>query len=153
MRVVEKFITSAQPDAVWRVLADVEHWRDWTPTVTEIKPVSASGLTVGARYRVVQPKLKPAIYEVTECVPSQTFTWVQRVAGGVLIADHRLSSHDGATEVELSFTSKGLLANIIGKMFSRIISDYVATEAKSLKNQCDSLATLHKSEVQNPARH
>jgi hypothetical protein len=151
MRVVQKCITSARLDVVWQVLADVEHWRDWTPTVTEIKPLSNSGLTVGARYRVVQPRVRPAIYEVTECVPNQTFTWVQMFFGGVMIADHRLSSRNSATEVELSFTSKGLLANIVGKMFSKIISDHVATEAKSLKNRCDSLA-MHESGVQNPER-
>jgi hypothetical protein len=140
MRVVQKFFNPARPDAVWQVLADVEHWRDWTPTVLEIKPLSNNGLTAGARYRVVQPKLSPAIYEVTECVPNQAFTWVQKLPGGAMIAGHRPSSHNGATEVELSFTSKGLLANIAGRMFSRIISDYVATEAKSLKKRCDSLA-------------
>lgn len=140
MRVVQKFTTSASPESVWRVLADVEHWRDWTPTVAEIKPVGNNGLTVGARYRVVQPKLRPAIYEVTDCVPNQAFTWVQKLPGGAMIADHRLFSRDGATEVELSFTSKGLLANIVGKIFSKMISDYVATEAKSLKTLCDSLS-------------
>ena len=140
MRVAQKFTTSARPDAVWQVLADVEHWRNWTPTVVEIKPLSSNGLTVRARYRVVQPKLRPAVYEVTECVPNRAFTWVQKLPGGAMIADHRLSSHDGATEVELSFTSKGLLANIIGRMYSKLISDYVAREAKSLKNRCDSLA-------------
>ena len=57
-----------------------------------------------------------------------------------MIADHRLSPSDGATRVELSFTSKGLFANIVGQMFSKLISDYVATEAKSLKSKCDSLA-------------
>lgn len=139
MRVVEKFITTARPDAVWQVLADVEHWREWTPTVVEIKPLSKNGLTVGARYRVAQPKLRPAIYEVTECVSNQAFTWVRKLPGGAMIADHRLSPHDGATEVELSFTTKGILANIVGKIFFRMISDYVATEAKSLKNRCDSL--------------
>jgi len=55
MRVVQKFVTPARPDAVWQVLADVEHWRDWTPTVVEIKPLSNNGLTAGARYRCVQP--------------------------------------------------------------------------------------------------
>ena len=142
MRVVQTFITRARPDAVWQVLADVEHWRDWTPTVVEIKPLSNNGLTVGARYRVAQPKLRPAIYEVTECIPNQAFTWVQKLPGGSMIAGHRLSSHDGATAVELSFSSKGLVANIVGKMFSRLIRNYVAVEAKNLKNRCDSLALL-----------
>src|SRR6516165_257966 len=104
MRVVQKFVTPARPDAVWRVLADVEHWREWTPTVLEIKPLGDTGLTVGARYRIVQPKLRPAIYELTESIPNQTFTWVQKLPGGAVIADHRLSLHDGVTEVELSFT-------------------------------------------------
>jgi len=57
-----------------------------------------------------------------------------------MIADHRVSPADGGTEVELSFTSKGLLANIVAKLFSKLISDYVATDAKSLKNKWDSLA-------------
>jgi carbon monoxide dehydrogenase subunit G len=140
MRVAQRFITSARPDIVWQVLADVEHWRDWTPTVVEIKPLSNKGLTVGARYRVVQPQLGPAVYEVTECVRNQAFTRVQKLLGGAMIADHRVSPSDGGTEVELSFTSKGLLANIVGKVFSKLIRDYVATEAKSLTSKCDSLA-------------
>jgi len=139
MRVVQTFVTSARPDIVWQVLADVEHWREWTPTVVEIKSLSNTRMTVGARYRVVQPKLRPAVYEVTEYVPNQAFTWVQRLPGGGMIGGHRLSSRDGATEVELSFASKGLVANIVSKMFSKLISDYVATEAKSLKSRCDSL--------------
>jgi uncharacterized protein YndB with AHSA1/START domain len=142
MRVVESFITPARPDIVWQILADVEHWREWTPTVVEIKSLSNNGMRVGARYRVVQPKLRPAVYEVTECVPNQAFTWEQKLPGGAMIGGHRLSSRDGATEVELSFTSKGLFANIVGKMFSKLISEYVATEAKSLKSRCESLVTI-----------
>jgi hypothetical protein len=57
--------------------------------------------------------------------------------------DDRGSSNctaDGATKVELSFTSQGLLANIIGNLFSRMIRDYVAAESKGLKKHCDDLA-------------
>ena len=140
MRAVEKFITSASPEVVWSILADVEHWCDWTPTVTEVKALNGTGLKVGAMYRVVQPKLRPANYEVTECVPNRLFTWVQKFAGGAMIAQHRIAPGDGATIVELSFLSKGLLANIVGTLFSGMIRDYVATEAKSLKNRCDNLA-------------
>ena len=145
MRVVEEFVTSAHVETVWQVLADVEHWRDWTSTVTEIKPLNSSGLKVGARYRVVQPKLIPAIYEVTECIPNQTFTWIRKFPGGGMVADHRLLSHDDITEVEVSITSKGLLANIAFKIFSRITRDYVAAEARSLKERCDTLALQQKS--------
>jgi hypothetical protein len=151
MQVVQAFNTPARLDVVWQILADVEHWRDWTPTVMEIKPLGNTGLTVGARYRVVQPNLRPAIYEVTECVPNRAFTWVQKIPGGALIADHRLSSHGRETQVELSFTSKGLLANLVSKMFSQLISNYVATEAKSLKSRCDDMA-LHRDGGCNPDR-
>lgn len=92
MRCVERFTTSAPPDAIWKVLSDVEHWCDWTPTVLRIEPLTNAGLQVGARYRVTQPKLRPAVYEVIECVPNQIFTWAQKVPGGALIADHRIFS-------------------------------------------------------------
>jgi hypothetical protein len=52
----------------------------------------------------------------------------------------RIAPADGATKVELSFTSQGLLANIIGNLFSRMIRDYVTVEAKGLKKRCDDLA-------------
>jgi len=117
MRTAEKFVTTAPPETIWKVLTDVEHWRNWTPTVLEVKPLTNTELKVGARYRVTQPKLRPAIYEVTECVPHRAFTWVQRLPGGVMIADHRLVPRNGRTEVELSFTSNGLLANIVSMIF------------------------------------
>src|SRR5215469_11667388 len=113
MRTVERFVTAARAELVWRILADVEHWPTWTPTVLEVQPLSQAGLRVGARYRVTQPKLRPAVYEVTECTPNQAFTWVQRFPGGTMIADHRLDPRDGGTEVELSFTSSGLVANLV----------------------------------------
>src|SRR5215469_11485086 len=130
IRTVETFITSASPHVVWSVLADVEHWCDWTPTVTEVKALNGTGLKVGAKYRVVQPKLRPATYQVTEYVPNPRFIWVQKFAGGALIADHRVAASDGSTRVELSFFSKGLVANVVGSLFSRTIRDYVATEAR-----------------------
>lgn len=140
MRVVERVVTSASPELVWRVLIDVEHWRDWTPTVVEIKPLDGARLELGARYRVVQPKLRPAIYEITKCVPNQRFTWAQKLPGGALAAEHRITPRDGATEVELSFTSQGLLANIVATLYSKLIAQYVAKEARSLKTYCDTLS-------------
>ena len=137
MRTVERFVTAVRAELVWRILADVEHWPNWTPTVLEVQPLSQAGLRVGARYRVTQLKLRPAVYQVTECTPNQAFTWVQRFPGGIMIADHRLAPRDGGTEVELSFTSSGLVSNLVSMMFSKLMREYVATEARSLKRQCE----------------
>ena len=149
MRVVERFVTSAPPALVWRVLADVEHWPEWTPTVIEIRPLDGRGLAVGARFRVLQPKLRPATYEGTECVPNQRFTWMQKLPGGALFADHRLAAREKETEVELSFASEGLLPNIVAALFSKIIREYVAIEARSLQHQCDALGS--QSALQRPS--
>lgn len=145
MQVAETFVTSAQPEIIWKVLADVEHWHEWTPTVLTIEPLGNSGFGVGARYRVVQPKLRPAIYEVTACIPWRRFTWESRFPGGVVIADHRITQRDGSTEVELSFSSNGLLGNIVGKVFFRLIRNYVRTEAQSLSDRCDLLVQSQPS--------
>jgi hypothetical protein len=51
-------------------------------------------------------------------------------------------SGDGATQVELSFSSNGLLANIATMLLSKKIRDLVATEARSLKKRCDAMAKL-----------
>lgn len=144
MRIVERFVTQASPDVVWHVLADVEHWPDWSPTVLKIEPLTSGGLRVGARYRVTQPKLRPAVYEVTDCIPNRAFTWVQKMPGGSMIADHRISSVGAATEVELSFSTEGWLGSLVGKIFSKQIAEYVATEARSLKSRSEALSLMNR---------
>lgn len=140
MQTVERIIIQASPATIWQVLADVERWPEWTPTVLNVEPLTRDGLKIGARYRVTQPKLRPAVYEVTERIPHQAFTWVQKVPGGTMIADHRLSDHSKGVEVELSFATEGPLGVILGGLYSKRIAGYVATEARSLKSHCESLA-------------
>ena len=140
MQTVERVIIQATPAAVWRVLADVERWPTWTPTVEHVQPLTPDGLRIGARYRITQPKLRPAVYEVTECSPHKAFTWVQKAAGATMIADHRLIGDDSSTEVELSFSTEGVLGAILGGMYAKRIAEYVKTEARSLRLHCEQLA-------------
>jgi uncharacterized protein YndB with AHSA1/START domain len=141
MQTVERVVINASPAAIWQVLADVERWPTWTPTVLNVEPLTRDGFRIGAKYRVTQPRLRPGVYEVTERVPHQAFTWVQKAPGATMIADHRLTASDGSgTEVELSFSTEGLLGAILGSMNAKTIADYVKTEAKSLKQHCEMLA-------------
>jgi hypothetical protein len=155
MQTVERVVIQSSPAAIWQVLADVERWPTWTPTTLRVEPLPHNGLSsshaptagghspalkVGARYRVIQPKLRPAVYEVTECTPLHAFTWIQRAPGATMIADHRLTAADGAgTEVELSFSTEGPIGALLGSLYSKRIADYVRTEARSLKHHCESL--------------
>lgn len=139
MQSVARVIIHATPAAIWQVLADVERWPRWTPTILDVQPLTNHGLHVGSRYRIVQPKLRPAVYEVTECVPHQAFTWVQKALGATMIADHRINACDGdGAEVELTFSTEGLLGGILGNMYAKRICDYLRTEARSLKAHCES---------------
>jgi uncharacterized protein YndB with AHSA1/START domain len=140
MQTVERVIIQATPADIWRVLADVERWPTWTPTVQQVQPLTPDGLRLGARYRITQPKLRPAVYEVTELTPHKAFTWVQKAAGATMIADHRLIGDNSSTEVELSFSTEGLLGAIVGSMYAKRIADYVKTEARSLKMHCEQFA-------------
>jgi hypothetical protein len=144
MKTIERFVTSAPVEVVWQLLTDVEHWRDWTPTILAITPLTEEGLRVGARYSAKQPGLLPAVYEVTHYIPNETFTWVQKLPGGELIGDHRVAARDGATEVQLSFYSKGLFANIAAMLFSGKIRNNVAIEATCLEERCDAMMTSQR---------
>ena len=138
MQSIQRVIVQAPPDAIWSVLADVERWPTWTSTMLQVDPLTPGGLRVGARYRVTQPKLKPGIYEVTDCKPGKVFTWVQKVPGATLVADHRFTAADAAgTELELSFATEGLMGAVVGRMYGKLIAEYVATEARCLKAHCE----------------
>src|ERR1700751_3723401 len=108
MQAVERFVTPAPAETVWRILADLEHWIDWNPTIVEIVPLTGNELRVGARYRGPQHGRRPGVYEVTGCTPNESFIWVQKLFGGELIAGHRVVAREGSTDVDLSFSSKGL---------------------------------------------
>ena len=54
----------ATPDAVWSVMTDVARWHEWLPTVTCVQPLEGQALTLGGRYLIVQPKLRPATWVV-----------------------------------------------------------------------------------------
>ncbi len=147
MQTVERVIIQATPAAIWHVLADVERWPTWTPTVQHVQPLTPDGLRLGARYRVTQPKLRPAVYEVTELAPHKVFTWIQKAPGATLIADHRLIGDASPPKSSFPSPPKALLGALLGSMYAKRIAEYVKTEARSLKAHCEKFpaaATAYK---------
>lgn len=138
-----KFSTSitinASQEAVWKVLSNVAHWHEWTPTVTKVEVLNTPELKLGNRYKVVQPKLQPVVWTVTE-LNSANFTWESKSPGMHMVAEHVVKSiNANQSEVTLTFAFNGWLGNLIGKMYGKMTEEYVQTEALSLKKKVETV--------------
>ena len=128
---------NASQETVWKILSNVAHWNEWTPTVTKVEVLDQPGLKPGNRYKVHQPKLQPVIWTITE-LNSSNFTWESKSPGMHMAAEHSVKSiHANQSEVTLTFAFNGLLGNLIGRMYGKMTAEYVQTEAQSLKKRIE----------------
>jgi uncharacterized membrane protein len=73
--VEERIDIDAPASTVWRVVADVARWPEWTPSVRSVDRTSAGPLVVGERVVVSQPRLPTTTWTVTEVAEGRSFTW------------------------------------------------------------------------------
>lgn len=131
----------AGASAVWAVLADVERWPDWTASMTSVTLLDEEPVAAGSRARVVQPKLRPSVWTVTEFEPGRVFAWASTNAGVTTVGGHYLArSANGGTTVRLTFTMSGLLAPIVGALMGGTVRRYVQLEADGLKRRSEAAA-------------
>jgi len=130
---------AAPPERIWPVLADVVRWPEWLPTVTSVEALDDPALRLGARYRVLQPRLRPAVWTVGVVEPQRRFVWESRQPGVRTVADHVIvPTAAGASTVTLSVTYTGLLGGVVGLLAGRLTRDYIGQEAASLKQRAES---------------
>ena len=130
-------LINASQETVWKILSNVAHWHEWTPTVSKVEVLDQPGLKPGNRYKVHQPKLQPVIWTITE-LNSSNFTWESKSPGMHMVAEHVVKSvNANQSEVTLTFAFNGWLGNLIGKLYGKMTEEYVQTEAQSLKKQVE----------------
>ena len=124
---------AAPVESVWRVLAAVVAWPEWLPNVNSVEPLDDDQLSVGFRYVVRQPGLRPATWVVSELEPPRRFVWQTRSPGLLMVAEHSIKERAvGVSEVALRFSFRGLLGVPVGKLFGRITQQYLLQEVASL---------------------
>jgi uncharacterized protein YndB with AHSA1/START domain len=131
---------AAPAELVWRTVADVEKWPEWTPTMTAVRRTDDGDLRAGSVAEVRQPKQPSRTWTVTDLVPDRSFTWVSQGRGLRLSADHTVRAADGTTVVELAFTVTGPLAPLVKLLAGKQIRLAVDTEAAGLKSWCERVA-------------
>jgi uncharacterized membrane protein len=130
----------APPEKVFGVLCDVERWPEWTPTMTSVQRLDNAPFSVGSRAQVRQPRLRPAVWQVTKLEEGRSFTWVTRAPGLHIKAGHGVERRGAGCRVELSFEMSGLLAPVMSLLYGAMIGEYVTTESQKLKLRCESAA-------------
>jgi uncharacterized membrane protein len=129
----------APPEVVWAIMRDVEHWPEWTPTVTSIQLSGGGPLRVGSRAIVRQPKLPTAKWRVTER-GERSFTWVSWAPGVRVIAQHRVEALGTVSRATLSLRYTGLFGGLLAYLTRGVNDPYLALEAKGLKDLSESRA-------------
>ena len=130
---------NAPPETVWHVMADIERWAEWTPSVTRIERLDSGPLAVGSRARVVQPKVPPAVWQVTEFDPGRSFSWKSGSAIAWCVAKHWVEVAEQGSRAGLSLHFGGPLGGIIGRLLTNINNRYLAMEAAGLKEKSEGL--------------
>jgi len=130
---------AAPAQQVFDVWADVERWPEWTSSVTSVQRLDEGPLRVGSRARVRQPRLPPAVWEVTELVPGETFTWVARGPGIRTTGRHSVAPAADAAGVTVVavLEQAGPLSPLVGRLTRGLTERYLQTEARGLRNRCE----------------
>ncbi|MBQ1073597.1 SRPBCC family protein [Micromonospora sp. C31] len=129
---------AAEAGRVWAVWLDVERWPEWTPSVRRALRGEPGPLAMGATARLEQPKLRPAVWRVTELTEGRSFSWVSGSPGVHTLGEHRvLPLPDGRSRVELALTQTGPLAGPVGWLYGDLMRRYLRMEADGLRRRCE----------------
>jgi len=127
---------AATPEAVWALWEDVAGWPGWTPTVTSATPVDGSvGLRVGAKWRLVQPKLPETVWTVEESEPGRAFAWTSASPGVRVRAEHTIEPVAGGVRVTLTVRMGGWAAPIVGMLTGGLTQRYIELEAAGIRGR------------------
>jgi uncharacterized membrane protein len=128
----------APVERVWEVLSDIDHWSEWTESVTSARRLDEGPLRPGSRAELSQPRIPKGAWTVTEVEEGRSFTWEQTGPGVRTTAHHRLESlPDGHTRVRLVVEQAGWLGKLVGRLYSRLTDRYLAMESSGLKARAE----------------
>lgn len=131
----------APPRLVWDVFSDVEHWPDWTASVTSLVGLDGPALAVGKRFAIKQPGMSKLVWQVTEIDPGSSWTWVQRSPGALVTARHYVRAQpDGRTLVSQQLDQRGPLGALVGRLMVKKTRRFLELEAQGLKARSEQLS-------------
>jgi uncharacterized membrane protein len=142
MRFDHEATINAPASMVWDIYSDVEHWPDWTASIKTVKYVEGTGLELGNKAEIEQPKLPRATWTVTALTPGASWIWESRAPGVHTTAVHELEVVDAnTTKVHTAIVQEGFLGAIVGRIWAKLTRTYLTMEADGLKSRSEARAS------------
>ena len=130
----------APAQLVWEVFSDVEHWPEWTASVTSLVGHDGTNLAVGKRFSIKQPGMSKLNWKVTEIDPGSSWTWVQRSPGVRVSARHWvIPQPNGRTLVRQQLDQHGVVGALVGRLMVKKTRRFLEQEAQGLKARSEQL--------------
>jgi hypothetical protein len=129
-------VINAVPGDIFKVLMNFGQWNQWTASITEMSILDNDRPGVGARIKVLQPKLPPAIWTITEILPDKSLTWEKRSFGLVMLSEHLVVTGNNGTSVTIRMTYQGVLAGLFYMLTHSLTGRYMTMEIDGLKREC-----------------
>ncbi len=125
------------PEEVWRVMADVERWPGWTPSILGVEALDGAPPRVGSRFRIRQPGFPAATWRVTAWEPRRGFTWISRAPGATVTAEHAIEPAPGGSRVALRLRYGGVLGGLLARWKRDLTARHVGREAAGFRARCE----------------
>ena len=130
-------VINAFPSDIFKVLMDFGQWNQWTASITRMSLLNNERPGTGARIKVLQPKLPPAIWTVTESLPGRSLTLEKRSFGLVMLSEHLVVTGNTGTSVTIRMTYQGPLAGLFYVLTRSLTDRYMTMEIDGLKRECE----------------
>ena len=124
---------AAPTERVWHVMSDIDHWHEWTPSVTSVVREGGAPFAVGSRVVIRQPKFPPARWTITEIDQGRSFTWVAAGPGFRSVGTHTVEPTPNGSRATLTLEQQGPLGGLFGRLTRGITERYIGFEAQGLK--------------------
>ena len=128
---------NARPQDIFNVLLDFGRWNRWTESITDMLVLNTDRPGPGVQIKVLQPKLPPAVWTITEIEPDKTLTWEKKSFGLRMLSEHFISDGAGVTSVTIRMTYEGALGGLFYRLTHSLTDNYMDMEIAGLKRECE----------------
>ena len=135
-------VINAEPKVIYTILTRLENWNQWTKSITSISLLNTEEIEVGTRIKVIQPKLSPATWTITEIKENSSLVWEKKSVGLKMTAKHSIINDSHNVLVELSVIYEGFFARLAYKLTSSLTDRYMTMELNGLKTESEKRVLL-----------